>query len=998
MTPIERTAYPRLNANYTISQQNLHANYTLREVDISHINDLIRIKKQRLHYALQLKTFQILGYFIEPDQIPSSIIIYLQKQLGLHHNFKLHILHGATLYRYRQSIRNFLDISPWGGIHGSKSAKRVAIKSAYRSSQTLNTPADIINVVIQDLRTQNCELPAFSTLHRLVRHVRSRVNRTIFQEVFKRLVHEDKILILEELLHVPDGKINSSYQILKQPPKSPRINDFKELIRHHIWVSNFGEMEPFLKDISKQKRFQFSQEAKSLDISNLMDLSDSRRYTLVACLLDHAQKKTRDNLAVILCKTMGVIHKRARAELSIVREKNTDQTQKLAYFVRNILGVFKDDSGNPTTFIKKVSATIEDKGGIDELTQTCDKVIACNSTHHHPLLWSYFKSRRSVLFDLVETIQFGSSTRNNDLMKALEFLVENRSRRTETIKIEGNLHLGFISGIWQQLIYDGKPEDGILNRRFFEVCVFTYLSYELISGDVFIKGAEEFSDYRDSLLSLEKCRDILRREVQPTEFSSNGDEFVRDLKRELIQKSKEFDEVYPGLSDFSIDKNGIPALKKTITQKPTPETLKFVALIQQHMPERNLLDILCNTHHITEWGLEFGSISGSEPRFKQPIDRYILNTFCYGTSMGPAQTAKHVRTDITPSQISWVNQRHVSVNTLNKAKDRVVNYTQGFPITRAWGDGSRCAADGTLRDIYEDNLVAETHFRYASKGAVVYNHISDTYVALFSTFMRCGLWEAVAILDGLLKNDSQIKPTIVHADTQGQSTVVFALAYLLGIKLMPRIRNWKTLKFFRPDKNTTYKNIDGLFSDVIDWELIKTHWDDLIQVVLSIKHGTISSSLLLRKLGTYSRKNRLYQSFQELGKVIRTLFLLEYLSKPKLREIITATTNKVEAYHSLSEWVSFGSNIIVGSNNPDEMEKAIKHNLLICNCVILQNIIDLTETIHKLQNEGVKITKEDIVRLSPYLTSNIKRFGDYVLDLETKQKGVQQIKEISLFS
>ena len=229
------------------------------------------------------------------------------------------------------------------------------------------------------------------------------------------------------------------------------------------------------------------------------------------------------------------------------------------------------------------------------------------------------------------------------------------------------------------------------------------------------------------------------------------------------------------------------------------------------MPERSLLDILCGTHHTTGWAFEFGSLSGSEARFEKPIDRYVLNTFSQGTGMGPTQTAKHVRTSITPHMLSWINQRHVSINTLDKAKDRVVNCTKDFPITKAWGNGSRCAADGTLRDIYEDNLVAESHFRYLSKGGISYNHIADTYVALFSTFMRCGLWEAVAIIDGLLKNNSTIKPATVHADTQGQSTIVFGLSHLLGIKLMPRIRNWKELKFFRPDKGATYQNVDDLF-------------------------------------------------------------------------------------------------------------------------------------------------------------------------------------------
>ena len=61
------------------------------------------------------------------------------------------------------------------------------------------------------------------------------------------------------------------------------------------------------------------------------------------------------------------------------------------------------------------------------------------------------------------------------------------------------------------------------------------------------------------------------------------------------------------------------------------------------------------------------------------------------------------------------------------------------------------------------------------------------------------MWEAVYILDGLLANDSDIQPDTVHADTQGQSLPVFGLAALLGFDLLPRIRNWHDLIFYRPD-------------------------------------------------------------------------------------------------------------------------------------------------------------------------------------------------------
>lgn len=165
--------------------------------------------------------------------------------------------------------------------------------------------------------------------------------------------------------------------------------------------------------------------------------------------------------------------------------------------------------------------------------------------------------------------------------------------------------------------------------------------------------------------------------------------------------------------------------------------------------------------------------------------------------MGSSQGAKHIKnTVISPHMLSWINRRHVTPKQLDGAKNKIINHTQRYHLITAWGDNRRCAADGSLQNIYEDNLLAESHFRYKAKGGIAYNHIADTYVALFSTFIPCGLWEAVEIIEGLLKNDSLVQTKIVHSDTQGQSTVVFGVAYLLGITLMPRIRNWKDLKFF----------------------------------------------------------------------------------------------------------------------------------------------------------------------------------------------------------
>jgi hypothetical protein len=151
----------------------------------------------------------------------------------------------------------------------------------------------------------------------------------------------------------------------------------------------------------------------------------------------------------------------------------------------------------------------------------------------------------------------------------------------------------------------------------------------------------------------------------------------------------------------------------------------------------------------------------------------------------------------------------------------------------------KAAADGSKFEIYENNLHSEYHIRYGGYGGIAYHHVSDKYIALFTHFITCGVWEAVYILDGLLKNLSDIQPDTLYADTQGQSGPVFAISYLLGIKLMPRIRNWKDCAIYRPSEDSTYQYIDPLFKGVANWNLIKTHYHDLMRVVLSIKAGKV---------------------------------------------------------------------------------------------------------------------------------------------------------------
>jgi TnpA family transposase len=179
----------------------------------------------------------------------------------------------------------------------------------------------------------------------------------------------------------------------------------------------------------------------------------------------------------------------------------------------------------------------------------------------------------------------------------------------------------------------------------------------------------------------------------------------------------------------------------------------------------------------------------------------------------------------------------------------------------------------------------------------------------------------------LAENKSEVQPDTIHADTQGQSTAIFGLAYLLGIELMPRIRNWKDQHLFRAAPDVSYDHIDELFTAQVDWNLIATLVPDMMRVAVSIRTGNILPSDILRRLNSSSRKNKLYFGLRELGRVVRTIFLLRYLSDAELRRTIQAATNKSERFNQFVQWVSFGGDSVIAENTRDEQRKFIKYNM-----------------------------------------------------------------------
>ena len=335
-----------------------------------------------------------------------------------------------------------------------------------------------------------------------------------------------------------------------------------------------------------------------------------------------------------------------------------------------------------------------------------------------------------------------------------------------------------------------------VQRRYFELCVIFETMQALKSGDLCLPGSEQFSDYRQELVSDEEYQQGIALYGEQAGIPVEGAAFVAHLRQQLETTANKADAGFPENEYLRLE-NDEPVLKRLQRKPDPPGRQELEHLLAQYMNETGILDAISDTEHWLNWTRFFGPLSGHDAKLDNPRHRYVLTTFCYGCDLGPTQTARSVK-GLDRRQVSFVNQRHITEENLNQAITAVVNAYAQWPLQKVWGTGKSASADGTKWDMNAESLMAEHHIRYGGWGGIGYYLIADSYIALYSRFSTCGAWEGHYILDFLQENTSDVQPDTIHADTQGQSTAIFGLAYLLGIQLMPRIRHWKDLTLYRP--------------------------------------------------------------------------------------------------------------------------------------------------------------------------------------------------------
>jgi TnpA family transposase len=169
------------------------------------------------------------------------------------------------------------------------------------------------------------------------------------------------------------------------------------------------------------------------------------------------------------------------------------------------------------------------------------------------------------------------------------------------------------------------------------------------------------------------------------------------------------------------------------------------------------------------------------------------------------------------------------------------------------------------------------------RGVTWYNLASNQFTGLNAITMPGTLRDSLHLLAVVLEQETELQPTDIMSDTAGYTDTMFGIFHLLGYQFSPRIADIGGSRFWRVDRKADYGILNDLASNKINMKLITEQWDDLLRLAGSLKLGVVQAAGLTRTLQTNDRPTRLARALQQLGRLIKTLYLLRYIDDEQYR-------------------------------------------------------------------------------------------------------------------
>jgi TnpA family transposase len=519
-------------------------------------------------------------------------------------------------------------------------------------------------------------------------------------------------------------------------------------------------------------------------------------------------------------------------------------------------------------------------------------------------------------------------------------------------------------------------EDGI-DRRFYELCVLSELKNSLRSGDIWVQGSRQFRDFDEYLLPTAKFEEMRVARTLPVAINTHCDQYLAERLDFLDQQLAKVNRLALSdeLPDAIITDSG---LKMTPLDAAVPAAAQ--ALIDQGgnmLPRIKITELLMDVDDWTGFTRHFIHLKSGEI----PKDRNLLLSAILADAINLGLTKMAESSPgATYAKLSWLQAWHVRDETYAPALAELVNAQFRHAFAANWGDGTTSSSDGQrFRVGGKAESTGHINPKYgAEPGRLFYTHISDQYAPFSTRVVNVGVRDSTYVLDGLLYHESDLRIEEHYTDTAGFTDHVFALMHLLGFRFAPRIRDLGDTKLYIPSREQDYPALKAMIGGTLNIKHLRAHWDEILRLASSIKHGTVTASLMLRKLGSYPRQNGLAIALRELGRIERTLFILDWLQNVELRRRVHAGLNKGEARNALARAVFFNRLGEIRDRSFEQQRYRASGLNLVTAAIVLWNTVYLERIIQAMRDAGQTVDDSLLQYLSPLGWEHINLTGDYI--------------------
>lgn len=928
-------------------------------------------KNYRLWIYIQICALRLFGQLLDnPNRLESKVIGYACKTLNLPIVATIDIPdRDATRTEHKKLIFDYLNFSKFeDAIDVFHMWLEEKIQTGIMICEQIYSDAEIFLV------KNKISLPTTYYLKREINSFCFQKQEALFDNIYKKL---PSILIesIDKVLEVIENDTVSWFQKFKEYPGSATITLLQDYLQRYKKILENNIIATDLSEIPTEFSHHLYRLGRYYNATRIKRFRPAKRYTLMAVFLYESQKVLMDYLIQMHDQYISDISRECKhmheKNLSGYKRKNEAAIGKIERFIDYVLW---QDNTNPVVldnFYKESTSKVDLQQSIDDMRQ----YRTTSKDGYAKLLQNRYSSMRRYFTEFIQ-LPFLAEKGSQDILEAIDLIRQLNNQKIPTLP-----ETTCSKFIDRKIIDDIYKEDGTLKRNLWEIGVAIAIKDGFRTGDLFMMHSNIHSSFWDLVYKEEQWQKEKHHAYQQLSLEENSETAISNLV-DRFHKTAQLAEKRFGQDDFADIRNNKLVLRKKDNIDIPEDVERLQSLINSYLPKIKIENLLMEVDKITGFTKHFTPIHGQKSQPEQFYKTLIASILAQATNIGMA-TMQDCTTGITTDMMRYITDSHIREETIKEANAELVNRHSQLAFSHVHGDGSLSSSDGQRFIITASSLLSSFYPRYCGyyeKMIGVYTHTSDQFSVYNTHAISCSLRESLYVVDGFLDNNTILKIKEHTTDTAGYTEHVFAICFLLGIQFIPRIKNLKSQQLYCVDKDISYGKLNVLLTKFISCEQIIEQWDEMIRIVASLKNKLCPAHEIIRRLSKSSHSDKLSNAFTQLGRLLKTEYILKYITESNLRDKVQRQLNKGEHRHTLARWIFFANQGKFQSGDYEEIMNKASCLSLVSNAVLYWNTIKINDIILQLRSHGEIISDETLSHISLLAHRHIVPMGTYFTD------------------